>query len=131
MEHRVVVPAPRRRDQALAFIMERLVRDRRSPSLLEISCELKVSVTRVKVLLAQLEKAGIIERRRGVQRGIVVRDVTRSRELLGEILDHLGWGVNGAPPHAPEPFPDEHLPRLRALKYLPSANEPGDHGQDR
>lgn len=96
--------------------MEKLVRDRRSPSLLEISHELKVSVTRVKVLLAQLEEAGIIERSRGVQRGIVIRDVTKSRELLTDIMDRLGWGVNGDAPHTPEPFPEEHLPRLRALR---------------
>lgn len=108
-------PAPRRRDQALAFVMERLVRDRRSPTLVEIARELKISVTRVKALLEQLEKAGIIERKRGVQRGIVVRDVTQTRVLLTEIIDELGWGVNGGMPHPP--CPDEHLPRLRTIRY--------------
>lgn len=113
---------PRKRDVALAFIMERIARTGRPPSLREIGHELKVSVTRVQTLLGQLERDGAIERTPGVQMGIRLRDVAASREHLTEVLRRLGFV------EPLRPFTDEHLPLLAQLDQLPSVDWPGTAG---
>lgn len=112
-------PSPRKKDIALAFIMERIAKDGVSPSLREISRELAVSVARVQVLLRQLEADGAIERTSGSQRSLRVCDVARSRQGLTEVLRRLGF-------HDPaRPFAHEHLPMLPEPEHIASIDWPG------
>ena len=116
------VLAPRKKDIALAFIMKRIVRTGTSPSLGEIAAELRVSSSRVKALVAQLEADGRIERRPGAQRALTVRDVAGTRAMLTSVVARLGWAVNGEPP-----LPQGHLPMLPALEHIPDIDWPGAH----
>ncbi|WP_373928672.1 hypothetical protein QTN93_00490 [Sphingomonas aerolata] len=85
-----VVP---RRDQALAFIIERIARSGTSPTFEEIGVRLNVSSTRAKELVAQLIERNLVEKTPGAQRSLRVRDVAGSRALLDETMRRLGWAV--------------------------------------
>jgi SOS-response transcriptional repressor LexA len=108
-----------RRDQALAFIVERIARSGTSPSFDEIGRALSVSSTRAKELVAQLIERGIIEKTPGAQRSLRVRDMGQSRSVLDEALRRLGWTV--AEPMSPlsGALPHRQLPMLPAFEHFP------------
>ncbi|MBD8641120.1 LexA family protein [Sphingomonas sp. CFBP 13733] len=116
-----VVP---RRDQALAFIIERIARTGTSPTFEEIGIRLDVSSTRAKELVAQLIERGLVEKTPGAQRSLRVRDVSGSRALLDETMRRLGWAV-AQPMGAlcqPPPFPEGQLPVIPPFEHLPDVD---------
>ncbi|MGN6270879.1 MAG: LexA family protein [Sphingomonas sp.] len=109
--------APLRRDEALAFIISRIIETGISPSLAEIGRALGVGQTRVKELIEQLEKLELVERTPGTQRNLRVRDLARSRAVLAECFRKLGW--QAAEPMQSLPCPKEQLPTLPPFEHLP------------
>lgn len=110
---------PLRRHDALAFIIERIGRTGISPTLDEIGQHLKVSKPRARELVDELVDRGMLERRVGLQRNLVVRDLAGCRLVLEDVLRRLGWPVakpmgelSGTLPHVQLPLlpPFEHLP---------------------
>ncbi len=117
------LPAPRRRDEALAFIIDRLVKTGSAPSYDEIGRQLRVSKPRARELVDQLIADGVIEKTPGAMRGLRVRDVVHARQIAGEFARSLGWTIS-----APmgfdllPPFPQVQLPILPPFEHLPDAN---------
>lgn len=111
-------PAPLRRDQALAFIIERIVRTGNSPSFGDIARELKVSHTRSKQLVAQLIEDGTIEKTPGAQRSFRVRDLAASRSHLDQALRRLGWHTANPMSSMQPPFPEGQLSMLPPFEHL-------------
>lgn len=113
-----------RRDQALAFIIERIARTGTSPTFDEIGIRLDVSSTRAKELVAQLIERGLVEKTPGAQRSLRVRDVSGSRALLDETMRRLGWAV--AQPLGvlvqPPPVPEGQLPVIPPFEHLPDVD---------
>lgn len=112
---------PPRREQVLAFIVERLVRDGRSPSLREIARALSLSVARVTQLVDQLIEAGQLERRPGVHGGLIVRDVAGARRIVTAELRRMGWVDDVA---IVEGCTHVQLPFLAAISHLPDVDWP-------
>lgn len=83
--------AARRRDDALAFIIEQIARYGICPSYGEIGRHLELSVTRIRQLVQQLVDEGAVERVPGAKRQFRVRDMAASRDMLGQALQRLGW----------------------------------------
>jgi SOS-response transcriptional repressor LexA len=113
------VQAPLKRDQALAFIIDRIARSGVSPSLGEIASALGVSDTRAKELVKQLIALRLVEHTPGTQRSLRVRDVATSRTLLDRSLRHLGWSTAGPMEKLAGPFPKGQLPTLPPFEHLP------------
>ncbi|MGY2732369.1 LexA family protein [Sphingomonas sp. UYP23] len=107
-----------RRDEALAFIIERIARNGTSPTFEEISTKLGVSPTRAKQLVAQLIKRGDVEKRLGGVRSLRVRDVAGSRNLLEHALRQLGWHIA----ELQTPFPNGQLPTFPPFEHLPDVD---------
>ncbi|WP_260597441.1 LexA family protein [Sphingomonas endolithica] len=80
-----------RRDEALAFIVDRIAITGICPTLDEIAQELDVSKQRVRELVDQLVDAGAVERTVGSQRNLRVRNVVQCRSMLEVSLQRLGW----------------------------------------
>jgi DNA-binding GntR family transcriptional regulator len=116
-----ITPAatPLRRDQALAFIIDRIVRTSICPTLDEISQALGVSKPRVRELIDQLVDAGLIERTVGTQRNLRVRDVAHCRSMLEVSLRRLGWATVGAAGSLEPPLPKVQLPMLAPFEHIP------------
>ena len=112
-----VIAAPRRYE-ALAYIIERLVNTRTSPSYDEIADHLGVRKTRARELVEQLIDEGIVERQVGRQRSFVVRDLTRSRMILVEVLNRLGWAEALPLGGLSQPCTIEQLPMLPPFEHL-------------
>lgn len=110
-----------RRYEALAFMIEHIVRNGTCPSFDEIGDAMspQVKKSRVRELVGQLVKEGIIERVPGKKRSFRVRDVTRSRMLLDDALLKLGWSVAVPLGQLSSPRPNEQLPMLPAFEHLP------------
>jgi hypothetical protein len=89
-------PAPLRRDELLAFLVEQLARARGCPSYKEMGIAVGVSETRARQLVDQLVKIGIVGRTPGLQRNLVIRDVTHAREIVVEAFRRIG-GMAAAP----------------------------------
>lgn len=118
---------PRRRDEALAFVIDRLVRTGSSPTFEEIGGKLGVSKTRAQELVEQLIVNGVIEKVPGAQRALRVRDVTHARHLVDQFARSLGWAVASplgaleqpSVPTAVKPLPHVQLPVLPAFEHFP------------
>ncbi|WP_296222732.1 hypothetical protein [uncultured Sphingomonas sp.] len=108
-----------KRDQVLAFIIERIARSGTSPSYPEISNELKVSERRAKELVGQLIERGIVEKTFGAKRSLRVRDVAGSRNLLEDVMRRLGWLTAEPMGALQQPFPNGKLPVLPPFEHLP------------
>lgn len=83
--------APLRREELLAFIVERLARGQACPSYAEMGRAIGVSETRARQLVDQLIRDGVIRRTTGLQRNLVLRDVTHCREVVTEALRRANW----------------------------------------
>ena len=114
--------APLKRDQVLAFVIERIAKSGTSPSFDEIGRALRVSNTRAKELVAQLVQLGLIEKTPGAQRSLKVCDVSKSRSLLDQSLRRLGWAAAEPMGELQQPFPKGQLPRLPAFEHLPDVD---------
>lgn len=110
---------PCRRNEALAFIIDRIIRTGISPTHDEIGIELGVSGTRAKQLVGQLVDRGLVEKTAGAQRNLRVRDVTLARRLVEECLVRLGWTAAPALGELSCHFPQGQLPMLPAFDHLP------------
>lgn len=108
-----------RRDEALAFIVERILLSGISPTFGEIAIKLAVSKTRVKELVAEFIQHGIIERTPGSQRGLRVVNMTHSRDVADIVLRSLGWTVSDPMGHLQGGFPKVQLPVLPPIEHLP------------
>lgn len=115
------IPAPRRRDEALAVIIEWIARDGVSPTEEEIGDAMRpiVSRARVRELIGQLVKIGIIEKRPGL-RGLRVRDMAQSRLMLVEAAKRLGWASPIVDLESPRPR--GQLPMLPPFEHLPDVD---------
>ena len=111
--------APRRRDQALAFIVEQIARYGACPTLDEIGDALKVSKPRARELVDQLVRDGLIERRPGAQRNLRVRDLTHCRSVLEVALRNLGWQAAEPMGELQPPLTNVQLPMLPPFEHLP------------
>ena len=82
-----------RRIEALAYIMERIDRSGTSPSFGEVGRAMRprIASTRVRNLVDQLVRIGVIERDVGSRRGIRIRDAHRCRVLIANALGQHGW----------------------------------------
>lgn len=123
---------PLRRDEVLAFLIDRLVKTGSSPTFEEIAKELGFSRTRAQELVEQLIARGVIEKVPGAQRALRVRDVAHARHLVDQFARGLGWAV-AAPlgaleqptvPVPPKPMPSQtlsyvQLPVLPAFEHFP------------
>ena len=78
------ISTPRRRDEVLAFIIDRLVKTGTSPSYFEIGQNLrpKVGTSRAQELVNQLIADGVLEKTPGAVRALRVRDVVHAREIV-------------------------------------------------
>jgi SOS-response transcriptional repressor LexA len=112
-------PAPARRDQVLAFIVDRIVRTGTSPTFDEIGLALQFSSSRAKQLVDQLVKRGVIEKTPGAQRNLRVRDVTQSRTIVAEALRGIGWIPSGPMAPLPGDLPNGQLPMLPPFEHFP------------
>jgi SOS-response transcriptional repressor LexA len=115
--------APPRRDEALAFIIDRIARSGIAPSYAEIGRAMRpmVSRGRAQQYVDELVERRIIERDAGARRGIRVRDLVYCRSVVDRALLLHGWKIAtplgeleqpapctfGQIPFAP---PFEHLP---------------------
>ncbi|MCC2978896.1 hypothetical protein [Sphingomonas sp. IC4-52] len=93
---RTAARAPLRREEVFAFIVERLARGLGCPSYKEIGEAVGVSETRARQLVDQLVAAKVIGRTAGLQRNLVVIDVTHAREIVVEVFRRIG-GMAAAP----------------------------------
>lgn len=102
-------PAPPRRDEALAYIRDRIGRAGVCPSYEEIAraMEPRIGKTRAKQLVDQLIERGVISRDPGSRRGIQVHDLAPRRHV-----------VDRPPPPAPCTF--EQLPLLPLIVEDPA-----------
>ena len=110
-----VVAAPPRRVEALAYIVDRIQRSGTCPSYGEIGKAMQphVEPTRVRQLVDQLVKLGLIERPIASRRGIQIRDLARCRTLIEETLGRQGWSYSHPlGPLEPHPCIFEQLPFL-------------------
>ncbi len=118
-------PAPRR-EEALAFIVDRIARSGISPSYDEIGNAMtpRVGKTRARQLVNQLIGIGVIERDPGSQRGIRIRDVVRCRAMIEAALGMTGWWhsypLGSMQP--PTPCTNEQLPLMPAFEHFPDVD---------
>lgn len=116
--HSAVEVVPRRYE-ALAFIIERIVKTGTSPSFDEIAGELRVGKTRARQLVEQLIEEDLVDRPVGRQRSIRVRDVAHSRNILVDALNRLGWADAMPLGSLDQPCSHEQLPMLPRFEHLP------------
>lgn len=118
-----------RRHQVLAFIMERLVRERVSPTAAEIARKFQFSEARAKQLIKQLIAEGAVARTPGAKRGLRVCDVSENRHQLQEMMRRLGWCT--ADPLGPlqPPLPNSQLSLIAVLDHIPGIEAGNFDGQ--
>jgi SOS-response transcriptional repressor LexA len=90
------VPAPPRRWEALAYIVDRIQRSGTCPSYGEIGQAMRprVEPTRVRQLIEQLVKLELIERPIASRRGIRIRDLAACRRSIEAALGREGWSYS-------------------------------------
>lgn len=115
-------PPMLRRDEVLAFIIERIARFGVGPTYDEISNEMSVSPSRAKELVGQLIERGIVEKTPGGQRSLRVRDVAGARNALEAVMRKLGWITAEPMGGLDYPLPNGQLPVLPPFEHLPEAD---------
>ena len=107
-----------RRYEALAFIIEQIVRWQTSPTYREIADRLTVSRGRAEQLVAQLIAEGRIERVPGSGRRLLVVDIYASRVLLDDVLRRLQWSVSTPMGEMLAPLAQVQLPMMPEIEQL-------------
>lgn len=110
---------PLRRDQALAFIVDRIVRSGISPTSGEIARALNVSRTRAQQLVDQLVREKVLENTPGSPRSLRIHDLDQSRHIIVETLNRLGFTVAGPTDTVVPPLSPVQLPMLPPFEHLP------------
>jgi hypothetical protein len=115
-------PAPLRRVEALAYIVERISRSGTAPSYGDIGRAMRPVVCRSRAaqFVNQLVDEGYLERPFASRRGIAIRDVVRCRHAIEQALGMLGYkhaSPLGELIQAPSTF--GHLPTIPPFEYLP------------
>ena len=116
-------PVAPRREEALAYIVERIARSGTSPSYAEIGRAMRppVNKTRARQYVDQLVGLRVLERDPGSQRGIRIRDLVRCRAMIEDALGLHGWWHS--PPlgqlESPAPCTIEQLPMMPEFEHLP------------
>ena len=118
-------PAPPRRIEVLAYIMERIARSNTSPSYGEIGRALcpPVNRSRASQLVDELVALGYITRPPASRRGIVICDAMRCRRAIEQALGDKGWSYStplGFLEQAPYTF--DHLPRVPPFEHIPDVD---------
>lgn len=119
------VPAPPRRVEVLAYIVERIQRSGTSPSYGEIGLALRpcVDPSRARQLVEQLVKLELIERPPASRRGIRIRDLARCRQLIAETLGQQGcWYAQPLGVLEPPPSTFQQLPLLPLIVEDPAVH---------
>jgi SOS-response transcriptional repressor LexA len=114
-----VVVAPPRRSEALAFIIERIIRTGVSPTSGEIARALNVSRQRAQQLVDQLIREAVIEKTPGSPRSLRIRDLAQCRHVIVETLSRLGFTVAEPADAASPPLSPAQLPMLPPFEHLP------------
>lgn len=115
--------APPRRNEALAFIIDRIARSGIAPSYAEIGRAMKPSVSRGRAqqYVDDLIGLGIIERDVGARRGIRIRDLVYCRAIVDRALQQHGWTI--ATPlgelEQPAPCTFGQIPMAPPFEHLP------------
>jgi len=110
----------RRRDEALAFIVEQLVRTHSAPTLDDIATRLKVSKSRSQELVAELIAKRIVGRRPG-SHTLYIIDMTRCRHLFVEAYRQAGgWSADAMGQLLPPT--NVQLPVLPPFRHLPDVD---------
>lgn len=111
----------RRRDQVLAFVIERIVRTGTSPTLDEIADGLvpRVSKARAQELVEQLVRAGLLQRVPGSVRNLRVCGVDECRIVLLEAMRRLGWSESAPMGDLQQPPTSVQLPLIAPFEDLP------------
>lgn len=113
------VVAPRRRDEALAYIIEQIIRTGFSPSSGEIAQALQVSRQRALQLTDQLIREGVLEKTPASPRSLRVRDLSQCRHIIMESLRGLGVTVAEPMGELLPPLSHEQLPMLPPFEHIP------------
>jgi SOS-response transcriptional repressor LexA len=110
-----------KRDQALAFISEYIVREGRSPAIGEIAVALGVGLSRAKALVKKLAEEKMINRAPGSQRAITVPGLM-DRHIEQRMREMGGFVINGdfICPLKTLPFPKGHLPLVAIIDHIPA-----------
>lgn len=110
-----------KKDQALAFISEYIVRAGRSPTMREIAMSLAVSDTRAKALVKKLAADKMIERAPGSQRAITVPGLM-DRHIQQRMREMGGFVINDdfLCPLESLPLPQGHLPLVAIIDHIPA-----------
>ena len=124
-------PAPPRRVEALAYIVDRIARSGTSPSYDEIGQAMRpmVGKTRARELVDELIALRVLDRTVGSQRGIRIRDLDRCRSMIEGALGSRGWwharplGPLESPPSV-LPCTIEQLPIMPPFEHLPDPHGP-------
>lgn len=111
--------APLRREELLAFIVERLARGQGCPSYLEMGQAIGVSETRARQLVDQLIAVGVVRRTAGLQRNLVICDVTQCRAIVVEALRRAGWASADPIGGLVDPCANAQLPIIAVLGHVP------------
>ncbi len=110
-----------KKDEALAFISEYIVRDGRSPTMREIATFLAVSDTRAKALVKKLAADKMIERAPGSQRAITVPGLM-DRHIMQRMRELGNFVINDdfLCPLQSLPLPQGHLPLVAIIDHIPA-----------
>ena len=110
-----------KKDQALAFISDYIVRAGRSPTMREIALFLAVSDTRAKALVKKLAADKMIERAPGSQRAITVPGLM-DRHIQQRMREMGGFVINNdfLCPLESLPLPQGHLPLVAIIDHIPA-----------
>lgn len=119
MAQELQTAGPLRRNEALAFIIERIIRTGTSPSAGEIGRALKVSRTRAQQLTDQLILEQVLEKTPGSPRSLRIRDLTHCRAIITETLRGLGLTVAEPMGDLRAPLSTYQLPLCPPFEHLP------------
>lgn len=110
---------PRRRDEALAYIVQRISQSGVSPSSGEIARAMAISRQRAQQLTDELVRAGVLEKTPGSPRSLRVRDLVRCRHIITESLRSIGLTVAEPLGELLQPLSPDKLPILPPFEHLP------------
>ena len=118
MSGQLSATATPRRNEALAFIIDRIVRTGTSPSADEIGEAMGVSRQRAQQFVQQLIDDGVVRRRPG-SRSLIICDLTHCRRIIVETLHGLGLTVSEPMGEMQRPLSQSQLPLVPPFEHIP------------